>query len=60
MGQFYNIDYPTAEGAVSLIKGQSYYIEAYHINWAASGFFNIDVEVPNTDNTLFLQSYQVD
>ena len=35
-------------------------MEAYHFNYAYTGFFNLAVEVPSTDNTTSFQTYQID
>jgi len=45
---------------VTLEAGKSYYLEAYHINYGSTGFFDLEVTVPNMDNTLSFQSHQVD
>jgi len=46
--------------SVTLEAGKSYYIEAYHINYGGSGFFNLAVEVPNSNTDALFQTYQVD
>ena len=48
------------EASVNLVAGQSYYMEAYHLNSWGTGHFNLAVEVPNTDATATHQVYQVD
>ena len=45
---------------VTLEAGKSYYMEAYHLNTGNTGFFNLAVEVPNTDTAASFQTYQVD
>ena len=38
--------------------GKSYYLEVYHIDsGGGTGFFRLDVEVPNTNPDLMFQSY---
>jgi len=44
---------------VTLQAGLSYYIEVYHINYGGSGFFNLEVDVPNNIATLPFQAYEV-
>lgn len=57
----YYINYrETASNTVTLSAGMSYYFEAYHINYWGGGSFKIEVGVPNTDDTLSFQTYQVD
>ena len=48
------------EATVELQAGKSYYMQAYHINYGSTGFFDLAVEVPNTDNTSSWQVYQVE
>ena len=50
----------TAHGAPRYMEeGKYYYMEAYHVNVGGTGFFSIEVEVPNTDSSLHWQSYEV-
>lgn len=51
---------PGHVGTVTLEAGKSYYIEAYHIDGGGTGFFDLAVEVPNTDPAALFQTYQVD
>jgi len=57
---FFINDIPSAEGSATLVGGQSYYLEAYHINYGSGGTFRLVVDVPNSDTTLPFQHYQVD
>jgi hypothetical protein len=57
---FYIDDSSYAEATLSLAAGQSYYIEAYHINNVGGGYFKIDADVPNSDTTLPFQAYEID
>lgn len=60
MDSFYLIDIVTAEADINLLSGKSYYLEAYHINFGGTGFFDLEVDIPNLDNTVSWQVYQVD
>lgn len=42
-----------------LQQGLSYYLEAFHINWVGTGYFKIDVQVPNNNTSLSFQTYQI-
>ena len=55
---FYYDDIATAERQVNLTAGLSYYIEVYHVNFW-NNYFKISVDVPNTDQTLPYQAYEV-
>lgn len=57
---FYLYYRDTATNKVTLSAGMSYYFEAYHINIWGGGNFKVEVGVPNSDNTLPFQTYQVD
>ena len=48
------------EATVSLVAGQSYYCEFYQINYGSTGFANLAVEMPNTNNNASFFAYQVD
>lgn len=58
--QFYDKEVNTAEATKDLVAGKSYYIEAYNINGGGAGFFDLAVEIPNSDDKAFVQTYQVD
>lgn len=57
---YYYDDTATSEAQVTLTAGKSYYIEAYHINYASTGYFRIEVDVPNTNTKLPFQACEVD
>ena len=54
------MDIPSTYSTIDLEAGKSYYLEAYHVNSAGSGFFEISVEIPNTDADALYQTYQID
>lgn len=45
---------------IYLEEGQYYYTELYHINLAGSGWIKVSVEVPNENNELAKQTFEVD
>jgi hypothetical protein len=54
-------DVPTSQASVTLLAGKSYYLEAYHMDTGAgTGFFELAVEVPNTNVNALRQVYQVE
>ena len=57
---YYYDDAVGSEASVTLAVGSSYYIEAYHINYGSTGYFRIEVDVPNTNLNLPFQAYEVD
>lgn len=59
MNDLYSVDYLSTEATVTLSAGQSYYFQAYHINWGYAGYFNLAVTVPNNEKTLSFQKYGV-
>lgn len=60
MWAFFSKDIPTAKGSIDLVKGRSYYIEAYSMNWGGPGHLSISVEVPNTNTQANFKTYEVD
>jgi hypothetical protein len=54
------VDRPTSVASVDLEAQKSYYIEVYHVNTAGVGFFDLAVEVPNSDIAASFQVYQID
>ena len=57
---FYENFKPTAEGTVEMTGGKSYYIEAYQLDsGGGTGYFYLDVEVPNSNPDALYQSFEV-
>ena len=57
---FYYNNYPAALGApLTLVQGQYYYMELYHVNGGGAGYMRMSVQVPNTNADLKHQTHEV-
>ena len=57
---YFGKELPTSQASVDLEAGRSYYFEVYHMDTGGEGYFELAVEIPNSDPQALRQVYQVD
>ena len=55
----YVANHSTTSASKNLEAGKYYYVEAYHVNGAGTGFFKIHVSSPNPNNKSPWQTHEV-